>query len=559
MLSFAQLLRRVRAMQTVSRRMEARLRMLARIILPLAFAVCVSASAGDGVLRVSPQDRTAALPDSWLVIYNLDMPDSVTWATWYAEQRDIPAENLVGVHASLAEHLTDLSDVQTQVVLPICDLLANNPDIESKIMGILVGYGVPGSYYVSPAGGPGGFSVGDAVEQMTDDALPPEEQRGYNNVDNPQFLGNLLPPGGRLTKATMDSGRYMVARIDGPTLAEAKALTLRAKVIEDDNHYIHGEYVWYDYHDSAFPAGEWHWLKFALEEPLLDNIPWMEFDADTEQTPNDAFRFGAHDVNCWNDDRLYHPDAGSRILAFNYNSWGATTVRSITAEGGRYVPNALAAGYAAAIGSTAEPQCCTGPIPETLLAGLREGWTLGESFHICAVYDDWMWTLFGDPFLTIPHWFDEEPPVHDPGDGDMNRDGVVNGLDVELFGKVFSGQVVESELRAIADLTGDGRLDDDDMFLFFGPALHGSYNAIVLSGGGDANGDGVVDGLDIPVFVDRLLRGPNGTESLRARISPDMNGDGEITIADVPGFVDALLRRPVVGSGQDPPHRSDHF
>lgn len=497
------------------------------------------------------------MPDSWLVVYNLDVADSVAWANWYAQERAIPPENLLGVHASSAEHLASLQAVQNEVVTPVRDLLANNPDIESKIMGIIVGFGVPGNYYTPPAGGPGGFSVCDAVEQMTDDTLPPAQQKGYNNLDNPQFAGNLLPIGGRLTKATMDPGRYMVVRIDGPSLADAMAMTLRAKAIEAEDHYIFGEYVWYDFRDPVFPGGEWHWLKFAIEEPLLDDVPWMEFDADTEQTPNDAFRFGAHDLTGWNDDRLYHPDAGSRIVAFNYNSWGATTVRSTTAEGGRYVPNALAAGYAAAIGSTGEPQCCTGPIPETLLAGLREGWTLGESFHICSVYDDWMWTLFGDPFLTIPHWFDEEPPLPEPGDADMNQDGVVNGLDVALFGKVYSGAIGDQDLRAIADLTGDGKLDDDDMFMFFAPALHGSYDVDVLRGGGDANGDGLVNGHDIPVFVDRLLMGPVGTEMLRATVSPDMDGDGQITVDDIPGFVDALLMRPTAPAFKAPPHRSD--
>ncbi len=495
------------------------------------------ASRGLGDRR---SERTADMPDSWLVLYNLNDPGSIAWANWYKAERGIPQENLLGLEASTDEHMLSLGDVQRHVVGPVRTYLEENPELSDKIMGIILGYGLPGHYHTPPLGGPGGFSVADALEHEIDDTLPPPDQQGYNLYDNPQFLGYMLPPDGRLTKATMDSRRFMVARIDGPTLADAKALTERAKAIEDPSHYLYGEYVYYDYTDSLLPSDTWQWLKFGVEEPELAEVPWTEFDADTEQTPNDAMRFGTHDVDGWNDSRLYHPDGGSRILAFNYNSWGATTVRSVDDDGGRFVPNALAAGYAAAIGSTGEPTCCLGPIPETILAGLREGWTLGESFHISSVWDDWMWTLVGDPFLTIPHWFDEPQPS-ESGDGDMNQDGDVNGLDLQLFAEVFTGVEEDPALIAIADLDGSGDLDDDDLFLFMGPALYDTYDPNVLRGSGDANGDGPVNGADIPVFIDRLLNGFQGDETLRILFAPDMNKDGEVTFEDVPLFVDALL------------------
>jgi hypothetical protein len=75
------------------------------------------------------------------------------------------------------------------------------------------------------------------------------------------------------------------------------------------------------------------------------------------------------------------------------------------------VPNALAADYAAAIGATGEPICCVGPFPDTLMAALREGWTLGEAFYLANPYDDWMWIVVGDPLLTLPEWFTYVPPA----------------------------------------------------------------------------------------------------------------------------------------------------
>jgi len=495
---------------------------------------------------VFPEDRTADMPDSWLVLYNTSDPDSGAWAAWYCEQWGIPTANAIGLAAGVTEHLPTKAAAQAQIIEPVRSLLDNNPEIEARTMGIIVGYRLPGHYADPVAGGPGGYSIPDALEDMYDDDRPPGPmgsyggQQGYNDHDNPQFMGCMLPPEGRPTKAWMEPHRYMVARIDGPSLADAMALTTRAKYLSNPNHYVHGEYVWWDYKDPVLPGGKWTWLRYAVEEPALAEMPWQEYDEDTQPTPNDAIRFGTHDVDGWNDSRLFHPSAGSRILAFDYNSWGATTVRSTTADGARFVPNALAAGYAAAIGSTCEPgSCCLGPCPETVFAGLREGWTLGESYHISDVHDDWVWTLVGDPLLRMPHWFNEPRP---PATGDMNGDALVDGRDIAPFVRVVTGLETDPDIVALADLNGDSVIDDDDVFLLGAPTLHQTNDPNVLRGSGDANGDQHVDGRDIAAFVEKLIDGLQGDESLREQFGPDMNKDGQITLEDMPLFVDVLLQ-----------------
>jgi uncharacterized protein (TIGR03790 family) len=513
--------------------------------------ICVPCQATD----VPPTERTADMPDSWLVLYNLNNPDSVAWADWYATQWGVPPRNLYGLSASLDEHLADQATAQAQIIGPVRSLLDANPAFEANVMGILVGYGLPGHYATPVLGPPGGYSIPDALEDMYDDDRPAGPmgayggQQGYNLHDNPQFQGCMLPPEGRPTKAWMQAHRYMVARIDAPSLTAAMAMTIRAKALSNPIHYIHGESFWYDYLDPQLPQGKWQWLERAVEEPALAEVPWTPFDERTQQTPNDAFRFATYGITGWHDQRLRHPEAGSRILAFDYDSWGATTVRNTTAEGGRFVPNAIDAGYAAAIGSTGEPGCCLGPCPETIIAGLREGWTLGESFHIADVYDDWMWTLVGDPLLKLPHWFDQPRP---PGSGDMNGDGVVNGLDVLMFMRVCIGGEPDPDVIALADITGDGIINDDDLFLFNGPILYQTSDPTVLRGSGDANGDRLVNGADIAAFVDKLLRefhkppGPRGRlddEPLREQFGPDMNKDGRITMDDLPLFVEVLIRQ----------------
>jgi uncharacterized protein (TIGR03790 family) len=355
-----------------------------------------------------PSVRTAELSDSWLVLYNYNVADSVTWAQWYANQWGIPSQNLLGLNASSDEHLADEAAAQTQIFQPVNDFLAANPQIAERIMGFVVGYRVPG-HYGTATFGVGGLSIACSLQYPTSTTYE-------SNPDNPHMAGYILPPGGRLTRATMTPGRYMCARIDAMDLQTAKAITQRAQTIRSAATVMPGYYVYYDYTDSVLPSSTWYWLKATVQNSAFAYLPWRSFDDDTQQTPSDSFRLGAHDTVNWNNTRLRGTPAGPRILAYNLNSWGATTVRSITAESGRYVPNAIDAGFAAAIGATGEPGSVIGPFPDTLLAGLHLGWTLGESYYLAAPHNNWMWTLVGDPFLVVPDWHVNAPTGLGPMD-----------------------------------------------------------------------------------------------------------------------------------------------
>lgn len=454
---------------------------------------------------VPSSERTAAMPDSWLILYNLNNPDSVTWQSWYRQQRSIPEENVLGLDASACEHLADLATAQEQILDPVLDFLNTNPEVEQRLMGIVLGYGLPGHYGSPPIiPGVGGYSITNALQDMTNTMW------WGGNSDCPHMAPpyGVMPPGGRLTKATIRCRHYMVARIDGASLAEAQALTIRAKTIENGEGGCRGEpSVWYDYLDPAIPGGEWTSLKDAVEDENLEDTPWQPFDADTEQTPNDAFRFGTHDTTDWDDVRLFGTPTGNRIVAFNLNSWGATTVRSCTAEGGRYVPNALAAGYAAAIGATGEPQYGYDPYPDTFLESMREGWTLGEAFYLSNPYDDWMWEIVGDPFMIVPEWFNEEPLA-----GDVNNDGMLNLQDLAGFRACLSGPGGTSDPVCDSfDFDGDGDFDLADYAGF----QQGYTDGPVEPATGDFNGDENIDLDDFAAFVGCM-----------AGVRPSAIGDG---------------------------------
>ncbi len=426
---------------------------LATFAVMMTAAICVAAD---------PATRTADLPDSWLVLYNVNVTDSVTWAQWYASQRGIPAEQVLGLNASASEHLADAAAAEAQIFAPVRQFLAANPAIAARVMGIIVGYRVPGHFGAADYG-IGGYSVACALQDPADTTI-------NVNPDYPQRWGDVLPVDGRLTKARMTPGHYMVGRIDGPTLDAAMALTNRALAIRMLRNGIAGNFVYYDYADAQ--KGTWWVLKQTVENPMFEEIPWCSFDDDTQQTPLDAFRFAWHDVANWHNARLRGAPAGVRILAYDYNSWGATTVRSITAENGRFVPNALDAGYAAAVGATGEPRFLSAPYPDTMLGALMAGGTLGEAFYLSNPYDDFMWEVIGDPLLKVGGW----APIPGTSITDFDQDLDVDLSDLDLLQACMNGPNRPfAPGCGITDLDEDGDVDvtDYSRFLrcFNGPNL----------------------------------------------------------------------------------------
>ena len=443
------------------------------------------------------------MPDSWLILFNWDNRDSVDWALWYRAQWGIPSANLLGVRGSTAEHLADLAEVQTRIIGPVRARLASKPDLEQKIMGILLGYGMPG-HYDTPIVNPeyGGFSISDALGDMHDDTGPPglyEYQGGQRGTNyDCWYVNGTLPPGVRLTKATMAPNRYMTARIDAPSLATAKALTLRAKILSDPQTLLGGKSILYDYYDPNFPSGnhQWAWLRWAVEEPFLADAPWVPFDLDAGDTsPGAIFRFSVYQLWGWGADQVLCADAPACALAFDLNSYGALTVRSTTDYGGCFVPVALEAGYAAAIGATGEPMCCQSPAPEILLSGLRQGWTLGESYYLSNPYNDHMWTLVGDPFLRLPNWFRPFPRFA----GDINRDGKVNLQDLAGFRACMAGPNATVDSVCVPfDFDGDGDYDLADLAAFQQVYTGGP----VTPASGDIDTNGIIDLVDATALVD---------------------------------------------------------
>ncbi len=396
-----------------------------------AVALCTLFVSGTPCLAQIPSSqRTADMPDSWLVLYNNDPASGgPAWKDWYIQQWGIPPENTLGLTVSSDERVTR-DHFHARVFNPVRDFLNGRPELKAKIMGILVGYRVPGNFYLDathPAGqAGGGWSVANKLTDMV-------YTTWYKRSNPHTFIAYSSPNYTRLTKASLTADCYLTARLDGPTLADVQAMTLRAKALTDAQSPLPtAECLYYDYLDIGAPAGdEWSALRATVQSSFLTipawRFPWRAYESENESMPSCAMSLSYYRTDNWNLVPWSGSPLGSRIAALAMNSWGATTVRSTTAHGGRYVPNALVNGqFAAAIGATAEPYTGSEPNPGTLVWCLAEGRTLGEAFFHANPYRNFMWEMVGDPLLRVPQWF-VDPCLVLPSPSDLGPPEVTLG------------------------------------------------------------------------------------------------------------------------------------
>lgn len=90
---------------------------------------------------LAPTARAALTPEQVLVVGNQNSPDSTELARFYAQQRRIPADNVLLLKTT-ANYETTRGDYQTQIVEPLRRHLQDT-DRAGKIRAIVLMYGIP--------------------------------------------------------------------------------------------------------------------------------------------------------------------------------------------------------------------------------------------------------------------------------------------------------------------------------------------------------------------------------------------------------------------------------
>jgi uncharacterized protein (TIGR03790 family) len=185
-----------------------------------------------------------------------------------------------------------------------------------------------------------------------------------------------------------------VARIDGPTFADAAALVDHA--LEAERTGLLGRF--YVKVRGPHSLGE-QWLEQTASE--LDGLG---FDGDVDRTDTDqpvsarfdapAFYFGWHSQDLNGPMTLPGFRFPAGAIALHIHSFSARTVRSTTLG---WCGPMVARGVTATFGNVFEPYLELTLDPSMLLRALKMGWNLGDAAYFATPALSWQTIVIGDP------------------------------------------------------------------------------------------------------------------------------------------------------------------
>ena len=286
-----------------------------------------------------------------VVVYNSRVPESKRVAEYYAEKRQVPKEQVIGLALSKEEIITR-EDYRKELEEPLWKALldkklitlrgdANDTKLtfpsvaQAKVRYVVLCYGVP--LKISKAAG---------LNETGIDNIPAVLRENYAAVDselsllpmktrNLNITGPVNSPFYGTTNATLlnpTNGLLMVARLDGPTEAIAKGLVDKALEAEKDGLWGRAYIDLRGINEGEFKQGE-NWLKLAGEvtsklgwETIIDNKP--------ETFPRGfpmsqvGFYFGWYDGNVSGPFTWGEPEFMPGAFAYHLHSFSADSIRT---------------------------------------------------------------------------------------------------------------------------------------------------------------------------------------------------------------------------------------
>lgn len=350
-------------------------------------------------------------PARWLVIYNTDLVDSVSWADHYREARGVPHANLLGLPLPTTP---SINDAQYQTLrASVIDYLDTNK-LRDRILGLLTGFGVPALVQLPPSELP--LPTANLLASDAEDFAP---------VDNPIHTpsGTAGNPASNLQRATAKalaapSGSpnplRLSASIDAPDLNQALAITTHAIQISEQGLSADiPDRIWIDpYPDplGSDPAIQQQLLNYwqsihggalrlpiTLAEPPDASQTAKRFDDLTDDTISLTLRSDSPLPT------LFGASSASRACSLNLHLNPPAPITSFRdTPVNNWLQAPLSAGYAAAIAPVLNSSPAYRPDPVTLFDALRQGFCLAEAFAVSLPALRTGYLLLGDPLLSIP-------------------------------------------------------------------------------------------------------------------------------------------------------------
>ncbi len=365
-----------------------------------------------------PTDPTI-LGRSVVVIYNTKIPESRELAEFYAEKRQVPRQQILGLNLSLDEEITR-KEFNESIQGPLKTFLEKNrlltfkpapkrsntnqapSGVEATFRYLVLCYGVPVKVRADPS-----------LQESVDLSLPEHLHQNAASVDselsviplvgkNSKLTGPLTNPTYAATNTAQLSptnGVIIVARIDGPTAAIARGLVEKSLLAEKDGLWGRAYFDSRGLTEGSYKQGDDMFKKCAV---LAQNFGFDTFlDSAPEVLPatfplSDCAIYGG-----WYSGQYDGPFARSQVefatgaFAYHLHSSSSKVLRS---DHDYWVGPLLARGATATMGCTEEPFLAGTPDISVFLSRWIFGnFTLGEAALASQAWLSWQVVVLGDP------------------------------------------------------------------------------------------------------------------------------------------------------------------
>ncbi|MEY2532036.1 MAG: hypothetical protein QOI96_2121, partial [Verrucomicrobiota bacterium] len=386
------------------------------------------------LLLLLRQDAQAEVPlaQSTIVIYNTALPDSVELAKFYAQQRGIAREHLVGLLCPVEEEISR-EQYDAAIANPLREIfkerrwwvLRDTPEqtiAGSSIHFVAIIKGMPlkiratASAYPGDEPGPGpAFNRNEASVDSELAMLASSSQQISGPAKNPYFKSF------RPITEFQDAVELLVCRLDGPTTAAVRRMILDAIAAEKDGLWGRA-YVDGAHNTSGGRELGDQWLAEIPEQLHKVGVPVIYDDAP------EMFPDGYPMTDCalyygWYAQDIAGPfnQPGFRFVpgavAVHIHSFSASTLRDPNAG---WVGPLVARGAAATMGNVYEPYLQMTAHLALFNDRLLHGLTFAESAYASLPALSWMSVVVGDPlYRPYASWLQIESS-RDPGKSASN-------------------------------------------------------------------------------------------------------------------------------------------
>jgi uncharacterized protein (TIGR03790 family) len=355
---------------------------------------------------------------SVVLIYNARLPESKDVADHYAARRNVPAGQIIGLNLPTGETMSR-TEYREQLQQPLLKFLEQNElfvyphlpaggeakdlkPIAAKVRYAVLCYGVPLRIAEDPLlPDPGAEKVSEPLRR---NGAAVDSELCTLPVQNPSAplagpQANLLYGRPRPSLLDPTNGLLLVARLDGPSAAVARALVDKALEAETNGLWGRAYFDLRGLTNGAYKVGD-DWIKAAAD--ITRRFGFEEVVDDKPETFPAAFPMSQIALYAgWYDGNVSGPFARPKVefvpgaFAYHLHSFSAHTLRSSTQN---WCGPLLAAGVTATMGCIDEPYLEGTPnIGAFFACWLPTGFTFGEAAYACQRVLSWQTTVIGDP------------------------------------------------------------------------------------------------------------------------------------------------------------------